>query len=86
MFKDCQTGGYNLESTHTTSQRLLALILIITIAYSCAVFSGRQVRQMRLQKYVGRLQELKLSTGRHSAFWLGLYCYLWVGQWSFRLI
>lgn len=79
MFKDCKTGGYNLESTHTTSQRLLALILIITIAYSCAVFSGRQVRQMRLQKYLGRLQELKRSTRRHSAFWLGLYGYLWVG-------
>jgi len=79
MFRDCKTGGYNLESTHTTERRLLALILLIAIAYSCAVFSGRQVRQMRLQKYVGRLQELKRSHRRHSAFWLGLYGYLWVG-------
>lgn len=79
MFRDCKTGGYNLESTYTTGQRLLALILLIAIAYSCAVFSGRQVRQMRLQKYVGRLQELRRSHRRHSAFWLGLYGYLWVG-------
>ncbi len=34
MFKDCKTGGYNLESSHTSGQRLMGLILIIAIAYS----------------------------------------------------
>jgi hypothetical protein len=62
---------------------LLALILLIAIAYSFAVFSSRQVRQMQLQKYVGRLQQLKRSHRRHSAFWLGLYGYLWVGAMEF---
>lgn len=28
MFKDCKTGGYNLESTHAEGQRLMALILL----------------------------------------------------------
>jgi Transposase DDE domain len=37
MFKDCKTGGYNLAATHTNDQRLIALILLIAIAYSCAV-------------------------------------------------
>lgn len=32
MFKDCNTGGYNLESTYVEGQRLLALILLIAIA------------------------------------------------------
>jgi len=85
MFKDCKTGGYNLESTHTNAQRLLSLILLIAIAYSCAVFSGQKLRQMGVQKYVGRLQELKRYYRRHSAFWIGLYGYLWVGameQWT----
>lgn len=34
MFKDCKTGGYNLESTYAKGQRLVALILLITIAYT----------------------------------------------------
>ncbi len=32
MFKDCKTGGYNLESTQATGQRLIALILLVVIA------------------------------------------------------
>ncbi len=83
MFKDCKTGGYNLESTHADNQRLMALILLIAIAYICAILPGRNSRQMGLQKYVGRLKELKRFHRRHSAFWVGLYGYLWVGAMEF---
>nr|WP_250126853.1 IS4 family transposase [Chroococcidiopsis sp. CCMEE 29] len=83
MFKDCKTGGYNLESTHALGQRLISLILLIAIAYSCAVLAGRKWRPMGLQKYIGRLQELKRIQRRHSAFWLGLYGHLWVGAMEF---
>jgi hypothetical protein len=79
MFKDCKTGGYNLESTHACGQRLMALILLITIAYTCAILVGCQCQSMGLQKYVGRLQELKRIYRRHSPFWVGLYGQLWVG-------
>lgn len=79
MFKDCKTGGYNLEFSHASEQRLMALILIIAIAYSWAVLVGRKIRHIGLQKYVGRLQELKRIHRRHSAFWIGLYGCLWVG-------
>lgn len=58
---------------------MVALILLITIAYTCAVRAGRQYRNIGLQKYVGRLQELKRISKRHSPFWLGLYGQLWVG-------
>jgi len=34
---------------------------------------------MGLQKYIGRLNELKRTCRRHSAFWVGLYGQLWVG-------
>ena len=34
MFKDCKSGGYNLEDSHAGEQRLIALILLIAIAYS----------------------------------------------------
>ncbi|MDM9584866.1 IS4 family transposase [Nostoc sp. GT001] len=83
MFKDCKTGGYNLESTYATGQRLIALILLIAIAYTIAVFAGRNCRKMGLQQYVGRLQELKRYARRHSAFWVGLYGCLWVGAMEF---
>ncbi len=72
MFKDCKTGGYNLESTYTDGQRLTSLILLIAIAYTCAILSGRNSRQMGLQKYVGRLKELQRTHRRHSAFWIGM--------------
>jgi len=36
MFKDCKTGGYNLEKSHANNQRLNSLILLMAIAYSCA--------------------------------------------------
>ncbi|WP_250121648.1 IS4 family transposase [Chroococcidiopsis sp. CCMEE 29] len=83
MFKDCKTGGYNLESSHASGQRLMALILLIAIADTCTVLAGRQWRQKGLQKYMGRLQQLKRSHRRHSAFWLGLYGCLWVGAIEF---
>lgn len=83
MFKDCKTGGYNLESSHASGQRLMALILLLAIVYTCAVLAGRSDRQMGLQKYVGRLKELKRLHRRHSAFWIGLYGQLWVGAMEF---
>jgi len=85
MFKDCKTGGYNLELTYASEQRLIALILLIAIAYSCAILAGRKTRSLGLQKYVGRLQELQRTSRRHSTFWVGLYGQLWVGameQWA----
>jgi hypothetical protein len=56
---------------------------LIAIAYTCAILTGRQSRKMGIQKYLGRLQELKRSSRRHSAFWVGLYGYLWVGAIEF---
>ena len=40
MFKDCKTGGYNLEETRVNDQRLLATILVIAMAYTWATLQG----------------------------------------------
>lgn len=78
MFKDCQTGGYNLEKSYANNQRLKALILLIAIAYTSAIFQGEISKNRGRQKYVGRIMEAQGTTGRHSSFWIGLYGRSWV--------
>ena len=78
MFKDCKTGGYNLEKSHANNQRLNSLILLIALAYSCALLQGQKIKNMGMQKYVGRLTECRRSIRRHSSFWIGLYGQCWV--------
>lgn len=78
MFKDCKTGGYNLEKSHANNERLKNLVLLIAIAYTSAIFQGQKIKQMGIQKYVGRLTEPKRLQRRHSSFWIGLYGQSWV--------
>lgn len=77
MFKDCKTGGYNLEKSHANHERLNKLILLIAIAYSCAVIQGQQIKSMGIQQYIGRLKEAHRTWRRHSNFWIGLYGQSW---------
>jgi hypothetical protein len=78
MFKDCKTGGYNLENCHVCDERLKSLVLLIAFAYTCAFLRGRQIKRMGVQKYVGRVQESGRMVRRHSSFWVGLYSQYWV--------
>jgi hypothetical protein len=78
MFKDCKSGGYNLEGSSASVARLTSLVLLIAIAYTCAAFSGRKIQQLGQQKYVSRLKELGRADRRHSSFWIGLYGQVWV--------
>lgn len=78
MFKDCKTGGYNLEKCQGNDQRLLALVLLIAIAYTSAIFRGKSIKAMGVQKYISRLKIASRLTRRHSNFWVGLYGGLWV--------
>ena len=45
MFKDCKTGGYNLEKSHACDERLKTLILLIAFAYTCAIFQGEKLKE-----------------------------------------
>lgn len=80
MFKDCKTGGYNLEKCQGNDKRLLSLILLIAIAYTCAIQKGQAITFKGVKKYICRLKENSRKTRRHSNFWVGLYGSLWVNN------
>ncbi|AHJ28581.1 transposase [Nodularia spumigena] len=42
MFKDCKTGGYNLEGSQASPDRLVRLILLIAIAMTSAWLQGQK--------------------------------------------
>ncbi len=83
MFKDCKTGGYNLEGSRASTQRLTNLILLIALAYTTSVIQGKSVKKSGFQKYVSRLNEAQRISRRHSNFWVGLYGNLWIIAWEF---
>ena len=78
MFKDCKTGGYNLEKSHASTERLKTLILLIAFAYTCATLQGKEIQKVGIQKYVGRIKEVQRTIRRPSSFWMGLYGHAWV--------
>ncbi len=78
MFKDCKSGGYNLEDSQASVERLTSLVLLIALAYTCAGLRGQSIKSKGQQKYIGRLQELNRMTRRHSNFWVGLYGQMWI--------
>ncbi len=78
MFRDFQSGGYNLESTNVSGNRLIVLILLLTIAYSSATFFGEKIKLLGVQKYIGRVKEYGRKERRHSSFYIGLHGQNWV--------
>jgi Transposase DDE domain len=73
MFRDCKSGGYNLESTRTNEIRLLALILIVAIAYTLATRRGLTLDEKPLNDYIARRDKTSNGARRYSQFWLGLH-------------
>jgi hypothetical protein len=78
MFKDCKTGGYNIEKTKVSEPRFLALVLLIAIAYSLQTIRGQQLNTVPKRTYICRLKEPHRSSERHSDFWIGTYGTFWV--------
>jgi hypothetical protein len=83
MFKDCKSGGYNLEGSKASPERLTRLVLVIAVAYTCAALQGQKVKRIGQQKYVSRLKELQRTSQRHSNFWVGIYGQMWLIGWEF---
>jgi len=77
MFRDCKSGGYNLESTRVSPPRLLALILLMTLAYWLATRSGQRLLESHVQSYLGRSDLTPQGFPHHSVFSLGLSGYAW---------
>ncbi|GAX45666.1 transposase [Tolypothrix sp. NIES-4075] len=78
MFRDFKKGGYNLEETNVSGERLISLVLLIAIAYTSATIAGQQIKRIGVQKYIGRVKEYGRIERRHSSFYIGLYGYTWV--------
>ena len=85
MFKDCKTGGYNLESTKVSRKRLESLVLLMALAYTWSGLKGQKIKAMGQQKYICRLQEIERIQRRHSNFWVGSYGCLWLASLEFCL-
>jgi hypothetical protein len=78
MFRDFKKGGYNLEGTNVTGDRLVVMVLLIAIAYTTATMQGEKIKHIGIQKYIGRVKEARRTQRRHSNFYIGLYGQTWV--------
>ena len=88
MFRDCKSGGYNLEGSQANTQRLTNLILLIAIAiygsarsaiaYTASCLVGLKIRNTGHQEYINRLKLEGKNRPRHSYFWTGLYGTTWI--------
>jgi hypothetical protein len=56
LFKDCKSGGYNLEGSKAATERLTRLVLLIAIAYTFATLYGQTIKHKGIQNYVNRLK------------------------------
>ena len=54
MFRDCKSGGDNLEGTGLTGNRLIKIILFMTISYNYDIIEGSIIISKNVQKYVSR--------------------------------
>ncbi|MBV8884348.1 MAG: IS4 family transposase [Chroococcidiopsidaceae cyanobacterium CP_BM_RX_35] len=78
MFRDFKSGGYNLEGTNVTGDRLVVMVLLIAMAYTTATIWGREIKNTGRQKYIGRVKEAGRTQRRHSSFYIGLSSQTWV--------
>jgi Transposase DDE domain len=78
MFRDCKSGGYNLEGSKASQPRLNSLVLLIAIAYTQSYLQGSKYRSTSTSKYIGRDQKSRYDTSSTSRFWLGSYGADWL--------
>jgi len=83
MFKDCKTGGYHLEGSKASVQRLTSLVLLIAIAYTFSTLKGQSILNQGQKEYMNRLRNVKHVVTKNSNFWLGLYGSLWIQSQTF---
>lgn len=81
MFKDCKTGGYNLEASQANPDRLVRLIFLIALAMTSAWLHGQRTKFQKQESYICRRQEKNRNEKRHSNFWIGLYGQNWIVAW-----
>jgi hypothetical protein len=80
MFRDYKSGGYNLGGTGLQDQRLMALILLIALAYTSAIIQGRTLQVKGSKNYVYPPKELKRKYPRRSFFGSGIDSQQWLSN------
>jgi hypothetical protein len=78
MFRDCKTGGYNLEGSGLRGDRLVKIILLMAIVDSSAIFQGKEIHKKQVQKYVSRRKDKCQKHRRRSIFGIGQDGEQWV--------
>jgi hypothetical protein len=92
MFKDCKTGGYNLEGSKASPDKLIRIVLLIALAMTAAWLQGARTAVLGKSSYICRPKEIGRTKRRHSNFWIGLYGYSWIAafhgcqEWVEKLI
>ena len=82
MFRDFKGGGYNLEKTNLTGDRLSKLLILLSLAYLKSIIQGIDIKSKQVQEYLGRKTEHHRKYARHSTFYIGLWGESWVDSMS----
>lgn len=78
MFRDCKSGGYNLEKLRMHSDRFHRLLIVLAIAMSVAVVQGIELTRRGVQRYVTRRSQEARSVKRQSTFRVGINKEVWL--------
>ncbi|MEG4249815.1 IS4 family transposase [Microcoleus sp. Pol10D4] len=78
MFRDFKGGGYNLERTNLTGERLSKLLILLSLAYLKSIIQGIEIKSKQVQEYLSRKTESHRKYARHSTFYIGLWGESWV--------
>ena len=78
MFRDFKRGGYNLERTNLTGERLSKLLILLSLAYLKSIIQGIEIKSKQVQGYLSRKTENHRKYARHSTFYIGLWGESWV--------
>ena len=78
MFRDCKSGGDNLEGTRLRGNRLNSRILVMSLAYLKSTPQGDEINRHQGQKYVCSPKEAGRIYRRGSTFGLGVDGENWV--------
>ena len=77
MFKDCHTGGYNLERCQASPDKLIALIILIALAMTAAWLQGKRTQlQGQENMYAGSKSQGEIEEDIAS---FGLVCMAKIG-------
>ncbi|MDJ1185543.1 transposase [Roseofilum casamattae] len=80
LFKDCKSGGYNLEQMQVNEQRLRGILLVMVMAYTLATLQGIAWQKTKVNSYLARPTEKTRMVKRHSNFYLGCYGFSWISS------